>query len=112
MNALGLTLAGLLGIHLALPAEGQDDDKLRRDPTYSIHNYKHPNKAATALRWAIEEGKAKELNRIPVNANYKRPRDSSGTGSAVILPVETVPPQNYKMPRNYKMPMPIRRRKD
>lgn len=31
---------------------GQDErGKLRHDPTYSTHYYKHANKAATARKW-------------------------------------------------------------
>ncbi|MCC5613108.1 hypothetical protein LC612_42150 [Nostoc sp. CHAB 5834] len=40
----------------ALTTFGQYDPKLRSDGTYSVHNYKHPNKAATARKWSAKPG--------------------------------------------------------
>ena len=100
INYLGLAMLGLLGLKMALSNDPQNDDKLRNDPTYSIHNYKQPNKAATALRWAMEgrSKKGQELKRIPIRNNYKRQQDRDTCSSAVVLPVEPGPSQNYKMP--------------
>ncbi|WP_041258404.1 hypothetical protein [Fibrella aestuarina] len=49
-------LAGLGLLACGNDTAAQDDAKLRNDPTYSTHNYKHPNKAAAARRWEGDKG--------------------------------------------------------
>ncbi|MBC8155267.1 MAG: hypothetical protein H7Z72_20445, partial [Bacteroidetes bacterium] len=51
MNSSHLVLSLLLATVLTSCATYGPDDKLKRDGTYSTHNYKHPNKAAQARTW-------------------------------------------------------------
>lgn len=86
-------------------AYGQDDrSKLRHDPTYSTHNYKHANKAATARRWeansgvAVQPPKSGETNL----ANYKRQVPGQAPAGGVTVshtPLTDVADRNYKMQR-------------
>ena len=90
---------------LAEQACGQvDRGKLRHDPTYSTHNYKHANKAATARQWeansgvAVQPPKPGETNL----ANYKRqvPNQAPVAGITVShTPSTNVADRNYKMQR-------------
>ncbi len=92
-----LTLAG--------QAYGQGNrDKLRSDPTYSTHNYKHANKAAVARKWEGEAG-------VPVAqpapgqaglANYKRQAPNQAPVGGVTVghtPSTNVAERNYKIQR-------------
>lgn len=74
--------------------------KLRSDPTYSTHNYKHPNKAATARKWSTKSG-------VPVKhpanagrvANYKQPVPGQATTGGIIslhTPSTALANRNYK----------------
>ncbi len=86
----------------ALTVSGQDQAALRNDPTYSTHNYKHPNKAAAAATWANKEGirvAAPGYNPQRV-ANYKQPK--SGASPAVGIAVPHTPSASLAE-RNYKI---------
>ncbi|HEX9957047.1 MAG TPA: hypothetical protein VGA96_07320, partial [Fibrella sp.] len=56
MKSITTLLIGICLLAYSVRAKAQDEDKLRKDPTYSTHNYKHPNKAAVARRWEAKEG--------------------------------------------------------
>ena len=43
------------------------------DPTYSINNYKHPNKAAYARKHQLDKPTALEPMSVNRNENYKQP---------------------------------------
>lgn len=83
-------------------ASAQDDTKLRRDVTYSTHNYKHPNKAATANQWADKKGvavKAPALNQGPV-LSYKHQAPGTEPVGGVVT---THTPEMNLAVRNYKI---------
>ncbi|CCH52595.1 hypothetical protein BN8_01607 [Fibrisoma limi BUZ 3] len=85
-------------------ALAQDDRKLRSDGTYSVHNYKHPNKAATARKWSSQVS-------VPVStpatvagpvANYKQSVPGQVPAGGVTVPhtpLEDVALRNYKIQR-------------
>ena len=52
--------------------------RVDRDPTYSIHNYKHPNKAAYA-RKHLDRSIALEMVDVHGNHNYKQPFNNAPT---------------------------------
>ena len=90
------------GLLTALTVSGQDQSALRNDPTYSTHNYKHPNKAAAAAKWANKPGievtaPGYDPQRV---ANYKQPK--SGTSPAVGIAVPHTPSTSLA-DRNYKI---------
>ncbi|GAB3017103.1 hypothetical protein [Spirosoma pulveris] len=82
-------------------ASAQDDRKLRNDPTYSTHNYKHPNKAKTAESWKGQSGievRTPGFGQQPV-ANYKQPVPGNVPAGGVTLPHT---PEMDVAVRNYK----------
>lgn len=102
-----LTALGLLT--LVGQTFGQDDQrKLRNDPTYSTHNYKHANKAATARKWQGNSGVAVEQPTVPAGrpdqaglANYKRQVPQAPVGGVTVghTPSADVADRNYKIQR-------------
>lgn len=90
---------------LAEQACGQDDrNKLRNDPTYSTHNYKHANKAAAARKWednpgvVVKQPASGETNL----ANYKRQVPNQVPVGGITVghtPSTDVADRNYKMQR-------------
>lgn len=111
MKTIGIYLIVLYWLALAEQACGQDNrTKLRNDPTYSTHNYKHANKAATARKWEANAGVAvvppiasESLRPGPTNqANYKRqvPNQAPVGGVTVWhIPSNDVADRNYKIQR-------------
>ena len=105
-----LLIASLIGFGLlatTLPATAQNDDRLRKDHTYSTHNYKHPNKAAVAQRLDAKEGVlvetpsrlARQDNR-PVSYKNQLPgRPAVGGVSVLHTTNEALTNRNYKMPK-------------
>ncbi|GAB3909817.1 hypothetical protein GCM10028803_48200 [Larkinella knui] len=95
-----LALSGLT----VLTASAQDDAKQRKDVTYSTHNYKHPNKAAAAQKWANQQGEGISApavtNRTVVN--YKQPRPNAEPVNGIVVPhtaQENLANRNYKIQR-------------
>ncbi|WP_460950820.1 hypothetical protein [Spirosoma daeguense] len=85
-----------------LTATAQDDTKLRRDVTYSTHNYKQPNKAATARNWADQKGvavNAPTLNQGPA-ISYKHQAPGTTPVGGVVTPHT---PETDVAARNYKI---------
>lgn len=80
----------------------------RNDPMYSVHNYKHPNKAAAAQRRASKTGVT--VNLPPVGntqvANYKMPHINRVPAGGITVPHS---PDMDIANHNYKMPRPIMR---
>ncbi len=87
----------------------QTENKRQNDPTYSIHNYKHPNKAAAARAWQSEivlgrQGRDQRQVRM---GDYKRTANvEPGPSRFVFRPrrnreanPELVSGYNYKNPR-------------
>lgn len=93
-----LALIGLAG----LTTFAQDNNKLRKDVTYSVHNYKHGNKAAVARTWSDQKAvsvPAPGTVAGPI-ANYKHPMP--GTQPSAGVTVEHTPEMDVAV-RNYKM---------
>ncbi|CAN5203442.1 hypothetical protein BH09BAC4_BH09BAC4_49490 [soil metagenome] len=84
-----------------LTASAQDDRKLRNDPTYSTHNYKHPNKAATARQWENKSGVVVQPPKLSrgTPANYKHSVPGSLPQGGVVVPHT---PEMDVAVRNYK----------
>jgi hypothetical protein len=84
-----------------LTASAQDDRNWRNDPTYSTHNYKHPNKAATARQWETKSGvvvQPPKGSQGPL-ANYKHPVPGALSQGGVVVahtPAMGVAVRNYK----------------
>lgn len=94
-------IAALCGLSLGT-ASAQDDRKVRNDHTYSTHNYKHANKAATARQWENKPGasvRAPGLNTGPL-ANYKHPVPGAAPVGGVVMPHT---PETDVTLRNYKI---------
>jgi hypothetical protein len=86
----------------ALTVSGQDQAALRNDPTYSTHNYKHPNKAAAAATWANKKGvrvaaPGYDPQRV---VNYKQPKSGASPTVGIALPHT---PSASLADRNYKI---------
>lgn len=87
----------------------QSENKLRNDPTYSIRNYKHPNKAVAARAWESEIvlGRPDRNQRQVRMGDYKRMANREpGRSVFVIRPrrnrntnPELISGYNYKNPR-------------
>lgn len=107
-------LMGAFFLITALEPEAiaQPENKLRKDPTYSIHNYKHPNKAIAARAWESEivlgrQGRNRREIRM---GDYKRVANTEpGRSVLVIRPSrnrntnpELLSGYNYKNPRPTK----------
>lgn len=107
MNVFTIILVGVGLLSFSCQSFAQDDRKLRKDPTYSTSNYKHPNKAAAARRWEANSGVAVQQP-APGDANvanYKRQaptRQPVGGITVDHTPSTDVADRNYKMQR----PMP------
>jgi|GEM_PF-3225392 len=76
----------------------------RNDPMYSIHNYKHPNKAAAVQRRSSGMGVTVNVPLSGVNqvANYKMPAMQRVPVGGITVPHSpdlNVANRNYKMPR-------------
>ncbi len=92
------------GLLTALTVSGQDQAALRNDPTYSTHNYKHPNKAAAAATWASKTGirvaaPGYDPQRV---ANYKQPKLGASPAVGVAVrhtPSASLADRNYKIQR-------------
>lgn len=95
-----LALSGLT----VLTVSAQDDAKSRKDVTYSTHNYKHPNKAAAARKWANQKGTGittPGFNNKAV-ANYKQPVPNAEPVDGLLVPhtaQENLADRNYKIQR-------------
>jgi hypothetical protein len=65
-----------IAVILALVASFQiafGQDKSKHDPTYSMDNYKHPNKAAHATKHQSKKRNQLETVSVSVVENYKQP---------------------------------------
>ncbi|GAB3885084.1 hypothetical protein [Spirosoma agri] len=102
-NAIAL-LTGLSLLAFSTSTYAQDDRKLRNDPTYSTHNYKHPNKAAVARRWEDKEGVSVQQP-SPGDArlaDYKKAvpnAEPAGGITADHTPSTNLADRNYKIQR-------------
>jgi hypothetical protein len=105
MKTIHTYLIALGFLALASQVSGQDNQsKLRKDPTYSTHNYKHPNKAATARQWESKAGVAVQQPQAGNEnlANYKRQvPNQAPTGGVTVdhTPSTDVADRNYKIQR-------------
>ncbi|GAB3249882.1 hypothetical protein GCM10027347_07280 [Larkinella harenae] len=93
----------LSGLSIAA-VSAQDVAKNRNDGTYSTHNYKHPNKAAVARKWASQKGT--EINAPGLDnravANYKQPVPNAEPVDGFVVPhnaQENLANRNYKFQR-------------
>ncbi len=105
MKPITTLLIALALLAAGAPGKAQDDQKLRKDHTYSTHNYKHPNKAAAAQRWEAKEGV--RVQHTPPwysqQANYKTQFPGQPPVGGITVP--HTPNENLAN-RNYKMQQP------
>jgi hypothetical protein len=59
-------------------------DKSKHDPTYSVDNYKHPNKAAHAAKYHSKKRNQLETVSVSVVENYKQPTSRKMRNAASI----------------------------
>jgi hypothetical protein len=59
--------------------------KSANDPSYSINNYKHPNKAANAVKIKSDELNLLETSSAMVTENYKQPKRTKATKQMVTI---------------------------
>nr|WP_293836099.1 hypothetical protein [uncultured Arsenicibacter sp.] len=100
----GLLYALILGLIAAGPAVSQDA-KLKRDVTYSTHNYKHPNKAQVARKWEQSPSVRTSdfAGREVVTGDYKKPATIITQQPTPQLAFEVKPEREIN--RNYKAAM-------
>ena len=101
--------AFLLTTALSLKTLAQPENKLRNDPTYSIHNYKHPNKATAARAWQSEIvlNRQERDGRQVRMGDYKRVANREPDRSVMVIrprrnrhtDPELLSGYNYKNPR-------------
>jgi hypothetical protein len=72
-----------------------------RDPTYSVHNYKHPNKAAYAKKHHLDRSIELENTVVIGNANYKQHSNSSVASTKAVISVN----KPDKSRKSYKHPL-------
>jgi hypothetical protein len=72
------------------------------DPTYSVHNYKHPNKAAYARKHNLDKSTFLETSTVASNDNYKQPHNKRSVVSSKAV-VETTR-VSAKKNQSYKHP--------
>ena len=98
MKAFAILTAGLLGLG-ALTANAQSTpSRQASDPSYSRHNYKHPQKAAAAraeddqtLSASTFSGLEGQVNPVATRRNYKvQDRNRKRTDALLILPGKPV----------------------
>lgn len=75
-----------------------------RDPTYSVNNYKHSNKAASVHHRHFKSGMDVRVPQSGANqlASYKMPKVGQPPVGGVVLlhtPNQDIASRNYKMPR-------------
>jgi hypothetical protein len=77
--------------------------KWKNDPSYSIHNYKHPNKADLAKK--ADLARLEEIPyvkaMVPVSRNYKA-QNLQIARKPEVVSVISVPSRNATTNRNYK----------
>ena len=73
---------------------------VERDPTYSVHNYKHPNKAAYARKHNLDRMTVLETVEVRQNDNYKQPRNNG----AITKKGALVSRKMDKSTKSYKHP--------
>lgn len=96
-----LFVLALSGLSI-LTVSAQDDSKVRKDVTYSTHNYKHPNKAAAARQWEAKKSvavSAPVLTSGPI-ASYKHSVPGAVPAGGVVVPHT---PEMDVAVRNYKI---------
>ena len=85
---------------LLIAARTSFAQEIPSDPGYSIHNYKHPNKAAAAKKFTKSLSVTEDVS--VANVNYKQPASTKvekGLGF-----VRTQPAKEYLAWQNPKMP--------
>lgn len=126
MKKTNKTVAFILGISAATLAFAQSNVN---DPTYSSHNYKHPNKAAkakaiedakpTLFIQEVKQGEQRPDNSLSASANYKgisaekaNYKQFSVSDAPVTIPFSIAPSNgNYKQQfpsRTKKMEVPVK----
>lgn len=110
-----MLIAALLGFAGAASAQTQPI----LDHGYSTHNYKHPNKAAVAMKKKLAESGTSSIQRdgsvrenigLQSTANYKiqRPYSTAGKLNFPASPVNNyVTTDPSQSPRNYKTGVPM-----
>jgi len=81
-------------------AFAQEKSKVgKNDPTYSVHNYKHPNKAAWAAK-NKKEGTTLDNTTVADNSDYKHGYSRKSRKKAVAFPHKGngYPASSYKHP--------------
>lgn len=95
-----------------MSVKAQSENKLKNDPTYSIRNYKHLNKAEAARAWEAEIvlGRANRDRRRVTMGDYKRTATTEPGRSVLVIGTDRKRNTNPEMVSgyNYKNPRPNR----
>ena len=73
---------------------------MKNDPTYSIHNYKQPNKAAYALEHGHKNANTLEQENATVSENYKQQNAAKKVTKVAAISAR----QNVRKTESYKHP--------
>jgi len=73
--------------------------EVKNDPTYSVNNYKHPNKAAYAREHNLDNSIFLTTSTASLTSNYKQPYNKVET-NATAIPAKRV----EKSTKSYKHP--------
>jgi hypothetical protein len=98
MKAFAILTAGLLGLSTLTASAQSTPSRQASDPSYSRHNYKHPQKAAAAraeddqsLSASTFSGLEGQVNPVATRRNYKvQDRNRKRTDALLILPGKPV----------------------
>lgn len=97
-----IALIAMLSMAGFAEVNAQTDSKLRNDPTYSLNNYKHPNKAVAAQAWNPAASlTVSGENSVRLRAgDYKRFANRDSLSTTLAIPRVGAPGvENYKTPR-------------
>ena len=94
-NVLILALM-ILGGHAAF-----SQDAAKNDPSYSKHNYKHPNKAAYAKKHNLDNSTEIKSGKVKRNDDYKHSFNKPVESEAPVVKTKT---EKDNKRRSYKHP--------
>lgn len=94
-HLLILTLM-ILGGHAAFSQKS-----VKNDPSYSMHNYKHPNKAAYAKKHNLDDANEIKLSKVKRNDDYKHGFNKPASSEKPVIKTKTEKDRSRK---SYKHP--------
>lgn len=96
MKRIALFVMIILGTHFVYSQKG-----VQHDPSYSVHNYKHPNKAAYAKKHKLDKNVVIETEPVKGNEDYKHRFNKPEKTNKSVIRVKT---GRDKSNKSYKHP--------